>query len=134
MSRIRSRNTRPEMIVRRLVHSLGYRFRLHRADLPGRPDLVFPRLRKIILVHGCFWHIHDCPRGRVVPRTRADFWKAKREANTARDASVTAALAALGWEVFIVWECWTRDPAALRTRVADFLTAPASRETPPPAL
>lgn len=86
MSRIRSKGTKPEMIVRRLAHGLGYRFRLHRKDLPGSPDLTFPRLRKIIFVNGCFWHHHRGCRAATTPVTRADFWTAKFEANRARDA------------------------------------------------
>ncbi len=109
MSRIRSRNTTPEMIVRSLVHQLGYRFRLHRRDLPGTPDLVFPSHRKVIFVHGCFWHMHRCRYGRVVPKTNYDFWQQKRMSNVLRDRRHCRALKALGWDILILWECWTRD-------------------------
>jgi DNA mismatch endonuclease (patch repair protein) len=85
MAAIKSKNTKPEMLIRSLIHSMGYRYRLHRKDLPGKPDLVFPKFGKIILVHGCYWHMHNCRYGRVVPKTNAKFWKAKRESNKERD-------------------------------------------------
>src|SRR5438067_7398142 len=109
MAAIRGRDTKPEMIVRRIVHRLGYRFRLHRRDLPGRPDVVLPRHRSVIFVHGCFWHQHSCRYGRVVPATRAEFWKTKRDENMARDIRNIKALRKMGWRVLVVWECWTRD-------------------------
>jgi DNA mismatch endonuclease (patch repair protein) len=124
MSRIRNRNTRPEMIVRSLVHRMGYRYRLHRKDLPGKPDLVFPSRRKIIFVHGCFFHMHDCSYGRVVPKTNAEFWRVKRLSNVERDKRNVAALKSEGWEVFTVWECMTK-PAqreALPSLLTGFLT------------
>lgn len=102
MSRIHGKNTKPEMIVRRLAHAMGYRFRLHRKDLPGKPDLVFPRLQKVILVHGCFWHLHRCKYGRVTPKTNSEFWQSKREATRARDKRSIRALKALGWDVLVV--------------------------------
>ncbi len=108
MSRIRNRNTKPEMIVRSMVHQMGYRYRLHRKDLPGKPDLVFSGRRKIIFVHGCFFHKHDCPYGRVVPKTNAEFWENKRQGNVERDRKNEAALIESGWEVFTVWECMTK--------------------------
>ncbi len=108
MSRITSGNTKPEMIVRRLVHGMGYRYRLHRKDLPGKPDLVFPKLRKIIFVHGCFFHLHDCRYGQVVPKTNAEFWKNKRNSNAERDRKNEAELKILGWNILIVWECMTK--------------------------
>ena len=104
MSRIRSKNTGPEMIVRRLLHGLGYRYVLHDPRLPGKPDLVFPGKRKAIQVHGCFWHGHDCSRG-FQPKTNHDFWAAKIASNKARDGKTLAALESTGWSVFIVWEC-----------------------------
>src|SRR5256885_14389859 len=97
MSRIRSRDTRPEMIVRSIVHRMGYRYRLHKKDLPGKPDLVLVRHRKIINVHGCFFHMHNCKYGRVVPSTNADFWKTKRHSNVARDRRNSTALRRDGW-------------------------------------
>jgi DNA mismatch endonuclease Vsr len=122
MSRIRSRDTKPEMLVRSLVHALGYRFRLQRRDLPGRPDLVFPRLRKIIFVHGCFWHQHKCRFGRVAPATNARFWAEKRSGTVARDRRARRALAKLGWSVLVIWECETKAGLAkLTTKLARFL-------------
>jgi DNA mismatch endonuclease, patch repair protein len=108
MSRIRGRDTRPEMIVRSIVHRLGYRYALHRKDLPGKPDLVFTSRSKIIFVHGCFFHMHDCPYGRVVPKTNAEFWRKKRASNVERDNRNQHALITEGWQVLNVWECWTK--------------------------
>ena len=123
MSRVRSKNTKPEMVVRRVAHSLGYRFRLARSDLPGTPDLVFPRHRKIIFVHGCFWHRHEgCPRT-TVPKTRAPFWQAKFDRNVARDQETSAALAALGWDVLTIWECETKNPDTIRQKILEFILA-----------
>ena len=110
MSRIRSRDTKPEMIVRSLVHQMGFRFRLHRKDLPGKPDLVLPRHKKVILVHGCFWHMHQCRYGRVVPKTNTEFWQTKRTGNCDRDRRNLRKLRRDGWRALIVWECWTREP------------------------
>lgn len=121
MGAIRGTNTKPELIVRRITHALGRRFRLHRKDLPGRPDLVFPRLRRVILVHGCFWHVHDCRYGRVAPSTNAEFWAGKRESNVARDARNLEALREAGWSVLVVWECETRDVERLTTVLKRFL-------------
>jgi DNA mismatch endonuclease, patch repair protein len=109
MALVRGRDTKPEMAVRQLVHSLGYRHRLHRRDLPGTPDLVFPGRRKAILVHGCFWHRHDdpgCWRARL-PKSRLEFWVPKLEANAARDARNIATLKSNGWAVTVIWECQT---------------------------
>lgn len=105
MSLIRGRDTTPELIVRRALHGLGYRYRLHRRDLPGTPDLVFPRLGKVIFVHGCFWHRHGCRTGRSTPATRAEFWAAKFEGNRLRDRRTLYALRRAGWQVAVVWEC-----------------------------
>lgn len=123
MSRIRHRNTRPEMIVRSLVHRMGYRYRLHRKDLPGKPDLVFPGRRKIIFVHGCFFHMHDCRYGRVTPKTNAEFWQTKRLSNVERDKRNAAALKRDGWRVLEVWECQTREPERLEKRLRKFLSS-----------
>jgi DNA mismatch endonuclease (patch repair protein) len=109
MSRIRSKDTKPEMIVRSIVHQLGYRFRLHVKGLPGTPDLVFPKQRKIIFVHGCFWHMHRCRYGRVTPATNAEFWRQKREGNVTRDRRNRRQLRNAGWSVMVVPECWTKD-------------------------
>jgi DNA mismatch endonuclease, patch repair protein len=113
MAAIRDRNTRPEMRVRSLLHSLGYRFRLHSKVLPGKPDIVLTKHKTIIFVHGCFWHCHDCRWGAVVPKTRADFWSNKRQGNVERDGKKKAALEALGWRVMTIWECQTRELEAL---------------------
>lgn len=121
MARIRKRDTKPELVVRRCVHRLGYRFRLHRADLPGTPDLVFPVLRKVILVNGCFWHQHTCQLGCKAPRTRQEYWIPKLARNVTRDRSTHAELADLGWAVLVVWECETRDDASLANRLHAFL-------------
>ena len=120
MSRIRSRDTKPEMRVRRLVHGLGYRYRLHSEDLPGRPDLVFRPRRKVIFVHGCFWHRHEgCSRNRT-PKSpeRRNFWREKLDGNAQRDRLNEAALRRLGWEILVIWECETKalDPLAERVR------------------
>ncbi len=108
MSQIRSSNTKPEVLVRSIVHRLGYRFRLHVADLPGKPDIVLPSHGKIIFVHGCFWHRHACRYGKVIPKTNAEFWEAKRTGNVVRDRRVRRQLNRDGWDVLVVWECWTR--------------------------
>jgi DNA mismatch endonuclease (patch repair protein) len=124
MSRIRGRDTKPEMIVRRLVHANGYRYRLHRRDLPGRPDLVFPARRKIIFVHGCFWHRHNCAFGSVRPATNADFWNRKIEGNVVRDKKAEAVLMHEGWRVLVIWECETRDQERLAQTLREFLDSP----------
>jgi len=104
MATVKSKDTTPELLVRRLVHSLGYRYRLHVRSLPGTPDLVFPRLRKIINVNGCFWHMHGCPRCRV-PSSRRDYWIAKMRRNAARDKRTERELRQSGWHVMVIWEC-----------------------------
>jgi DNA mismatch endonuclease (patch repair protein) len=121
MRAVKSRDTRPEMKVRQLVHRLGFRYRLHRKDLPGRPDLVFIRQRRVILVHGCFWHGHHCPRGDRVPKTNAEYWRAKIGRNRERDAAVVEALKQQGWATLIVWECELKDSSRLAERVSAFL-------------
>jgi DNA mismatch endonuclease (patch repair protein) len=121
MSRIRGKDTRPEIIVRGMVHCMGYRFRLHRQELPGSPDVVLPRHRKVIFVHGCFWHMHGCRYGRVRPATNADFWAKKRQGNVDRDRRNIKALRRMGWRVMVIWECWTRDKGKLERRLRDFL-------------
>ncbi|MBL8814615.1 MAG: DNA mismatch endonuclease Vsr [Planctomyces sp.] len=109
MSRIRCAHTKPELIVRSVVHRMGCRFRLHQSDLPGKPDIVMPSRGRIIFVHGCFWHMHQCRYGRVIPATNTEFWQKKRKGNVARDRRNRASLKALGWDVLVVWECWTKD-------------------------
>jgi len=121
MTAIKGKNTKPEMVVRRLIHSMGYRYRLHRKDLPGKPDLVFPSRWKVIEIYGCYWHMHDCPYGRVVPRTNAEFWQNKRSSNVARDKKNIAALEGQGWKVLVLWECQTKDTARLQERIKQFL-------------
>ena len=123
MARVKSKNTRPELIVRRLVHSLGYRYRLHQRALPGSPDLVFAGRRKVIFVHGCFWHRHPDPACKLVrqPKSRLDFWVPKFEANVRRDVEAQRALASDGWGITTIWECELRDRAALETRLRSFL-------------
>lgn len=121
MSGIRGQNTKPEMIVRRFAHRFGYRFRLHRRDLPGTPDLVFPGRRKVIFVHGCFWHRHSGCRFAYNPKSRADFWQAKFATNVARDARVQHELRTLGWDVLTVWECETVNPEHLSATLLTFL-------------
>src|SRR4051794_14788413 len=108
MSRIKGRDTKPELRVRRTLHALSYRFRLHCNDLPGKPDIVFRGRRKIIFVHGCFFHMHACKFGKVEPQTNADFWRSKREKTVARDAHNLSVLRATGWDVLVVWECETK--------------------------
>jgi DNA mismatch endonuclease, patch repair protein len=110
MSRIRGRDTKPEMLVRRGLHARGFRFRLHRRDLPGCPDLVFPALRAVVFVHGCFWHGHDCAMFKL-PATRPQFWEAKIAGNRNRDIRALQALSAGGWRTFVLWECDLRGPA-----------------------
>ncbi|WP_419555755.1 very short patch repair endonuclease [Planctellipticum variicoloris] len=122
MSRIRSGDTKPELIVRSLLHRLGYRFRLHRKDLPGSPDIVLPRYRTVVFVHGCFWHRHQACPFTYTPKSRTEFWQAKFDRNVARDREVTKQLKALGWRVLIVWECEMQKPDKLARRLERFLT------------
>lgn len=105
MARIRGRDTRPEMAVRHFAHALGFRYRLHRRDLPGTPDIVFTRFHTVIFVHGCFWHRHEGCRRATMPKTRRDFWQAKFNANVERDRRNIATLEAAGWTVIVIWEC-----------------------------
>lgn len=121
MRRITKRDTGPEVRVRRVAHSLGYRFRLHRRDLPGSPDIVFPGRRKIALVHGCFWHQHEGCRLKRQPKSRLDYWLPKLARNVARDKTVQEELAHLGWQVLVIWECETRDAKLIADRLRAFL-------------
>lgn len=105
MAKVRGRDTKPEMAVRRALHRLGYRYRLHAKDFPGAPDLLFPARGKAVFVHGCFWHGHECPRGSRMPKANADYWHKKIARNVERDAQAIAALEAAGWGVHVVWEC-----------------------------
>lgn len=121
MSRIRGKDTKPEMVVRRLTYSLGYRYRLHVKNLPGCPDLVFPSRKKVIFVHGCFWHRHNCRYGRVKPRTRKKFWHAKLEGNKERHKRNRRKLQSKGWRILTIWECQTRKPEKIIDKIIDFL-------------
>jgi DNA mismatch endonuclease (patch repair protein) len=121
MRAVKGRDTAPEMIVRRLAHRIGYRFRLCRKDLAGCPDVVFPRLHKIIFVHGCFWHGHDCARGARVPKRNRHYWMKKVARNRARDARNLENLTAAGWKCLVVWECATRNEHNLNRQVSRFL-------------
>ena len=121
MRRIRKTGTNPEMRVRRAAHRLGFRFRLHRDDLPGTPDLVFPRLKKVVQVHGCFWHQHPGCRLARQPKSRLDYWLPKFERNRSRDFETIAALRALGWSVLVIWECQVPDEDAAERILKPFL-------------
>jgi DNA mismatch endonuclease (patch repair protein) len=119
--RLRSRDTKPERTVRSIIYRLGYRYRLHKPDLPGKPDIALVRHRKIVEVHGCFFHSHNCKYGRVQPATRPEFWRTKRSATVERDRRNRRALQELGWTVLTVWECEARDEIALKKRIELFL-------------
>ena len=121
MSRIRSKDTAPEWAVRRAVFAMGFRYRLHDKRLPGKPDLVLPRHRKVIFVHGCFWHAHGCRIGARIPATHRQFWKKKFANNVRRDWEALRQLWRDGWRTLVVWECETHDPVRLRKVLADFL-------------
>lgn len=127
MSNIKGRDTRPEIAVRRIAHGLGFRFRLYRNDLPGRPDLVFPRYRAVVFVHGCFWHRHRGCRYAYSPKTRVRFWTAKFRDNVARDRRNVNTLRKLGWRVLIIWECETRSSACIERLLLNFLTPTTSK-------
>lgn len=123
MALVRAKDTKPELFVRRLAHGMGYRYRLHRRDLPGTPDLVFPSRRKVIFVHGCFWHRHArCALARL-PKSRGDFWLPKLTANAERDVRNMRALRRLGWSTLTIWECQLSDTAKLANRIRRFLDA-----------
>lgn len=121
MRAVKSRDTAPEMTVRRLVYSMGYRYRLHRKDLPGKPDLAFKSRRKVIFIHGCFWHGHDCKRGARVPKNNREYWETKIARNRERDRQHDEDLKREGWRVFVVWECQIREPEAVAERIKSFL-------------
>jgi DNA mismatch endonuclease (patch repair protein) len=118
MSRIRGKDTKPELVVRRQLHSMGYRFRLHRRDLPGCPDIFLPRHGICIFVHGCFWHLHRNCKDARIPKTKRAWWRKKLEGNAARDKRHAAALRRLGWRVLTIWECQTEKPEKLARRLA----------------
>jgi len=133
MSRIRGKNTKPELLVRRLLHAKGYRYRLHGTarggKLPGNPDLVFAGRRKVIFVNGCFWHFHDCRVGQHAPKSNAEFWDTKRSRTKARDAEQRQRLEDLGWEVLTLWECGIKDLPALEAELESFLGPETSGTT-----
>lgn len=122
MRRIRAKGMRPELAVRSLVHKMGYRFRLHRKELPGKPDLVFVSLRKVIFVHGCFWHSHKGCKTAHIPKSNLNYWRPKLKRNRIRDAKHLAALKADGWKALVIWECETRGERALQKRIKLFLS------------
>ena len=123
MSNIRAKGMKPEMAVRRLIHAMGYRYRLHRKDLPGKPDLVFPGRRKVIFVHGCFWHQHTDPSCKIArrPQSNQDYWLPKLERNTTRDAEHQALLMQQGWDVLVTWECEVEAGGGIADRIREFL-------------
>ncbi len=123
MSRIRKTDTTPELTVRRIVHRLGYRFRLYRRDLPGCPDIVLPRHRKVIFVHGCWWHRHNCRLGRRSPKSRRQYWLPKLQANKERYKRDRRALQRKGWKVLVIWECQTRNTKKLIDKLSIFLNS-----------
>ena len=121
MSRVKGRDTKPEMLVRSFVHRMGFRFRVHRRDLPGNPDIVLPRHGKVIFVHGCFWHGHKlCPRSKR-PATNKSFWNKKLDANIKRDKHIRNELRRMGWKLLVVWECETHNPEKLLGKLERFL-------------
>ena len=121
MSRIRSRDTKPEIAVRRIAHGLGFRFRLHRKDLPGCPDIVFPKYRSVIFVHGCFWHRHPSCKIASSPKTNVEYWENKFRRNVVRDARNQTLLRKLGWRVMVIWECEVKDREAVAQRISTYL-------------
>ncbi|MGO9380074.1 MAG: very short patch repair endonuclease [Dissulfurispiraceae bacterium] len=129
MSRIRSRNTKPERIVRSILHGLGYRFRLHVKSLPGTPDLVLPKYKTVIFVHGCFWHRHPGCKLAYTPKSRIEFWMKKFECNIASHENAVQQLSSLGWQVMVIWECELSDPDALRERLCGLFGKSIPRET-----
>lgn len=122
MSRIAGRNTKPELVVRSTLHRLSYRFRLHRRDLPGKPDIILPKHRAVVFVHGCFWHRHSRCKYAYTPKSNLPFWQAKFEGNVQRDRIAARRLRKLGWRVVVVWECQTTDTAALAKRLTEALS------------
>jgi DNA mismatch endonuclease (patch repair protein) len=123
MARVKGKDTSPELKVRKLLTRLGLRYRLHRADLPGKPDVVLPGRKTVVCVHGCFWHGHDCARGARMPKANADYWQSKIARNRTRDVAAREALAADGWRTVVVWECELKDEAALEKRLRKQLKA-----------
>lgn len=120
MALIRSRDTKPELRVRRIIHAMGYRYRLHKSDLPGKPDLTFISRKKVVFVHGCFWHGHKCSLGRI-PKTRIEFWTRKIEKNKENDKKNLLHLKDLGWESLVLWECQLKDEIKIKNKIFEFL-------------
>jgi DNA mismatch endonuclease (patch repair protein) len=131
MSRIQGRDTKPEMRVRKLLHSMGFRYRLHVKDLPGKPDLVFPRAKTVLFVHGCFWHMHRCKYGKPAPATNKTFWAEKRRGNADRDKRNRRLLRADGWKVFEIWECHTRHAETMRAKLEALIGVLSLSDSPP---
>lgn len=129
MRAVRSKDTGPEMRVRKLIHSLGYRYALHINKLPGKPDIVFVSRKKIIFVHGCFWHKHNCRRGSICPVTNADYWNSKRQRNNERDKQHMLALRKDGWKVLVIWECQIKNVEGLRKKIDLFLSTRTSSDS-----
>lgn len=125
MSRVRSENTKPELIVRSFLHRIGFRFRLHVRELPGNPDIVLPRHKKVIFVHGCFWHRHKGCKKTTTPKSHKAFWENKFEYNVNRDARNRSRLRRLGWKVLIVWECELRDESKMSEKIVKFMSQPS---------
>ena len=121
MSRIRGKDTKPEKLVRSLLHKNGYRFRLHVKNLPGKPDIVLPKYKKIVEVRGCFWHMHNCKYGNVKPKNNAEFWEKKRQSTVKRDEENIRKLKNLGWRTLIVWECWCKHSTHLEKILKEFM-------------
>jgi DNA mismatch endonuclease (patch repair protein) len=121
MRAVKATDTAPEIAVRRLIHRMGYRFRLYRRDLPGKPDVVLPRFQKVVFVNGCFWHGHDCPRGARMPKTNAEYWSKKITGNRLRDNANMTALAKIGWRAMVVWECELKEPDLVERKLINFL-------------
>lgn len=132
MQSVKTKDTGPETAIRRSLFALGYRFRLHRKDLPGSPDIVFPGRRKAIFVHGCYWHGHDCSKGKA-SKSRTEYWGPKIDANRARDERNLKELAALGWETYVVWQCELKDMDEVVTRLGNFLGEPTNSIDKPKA-
>ncbi len=122
MSAIKSKNTKPEIAVRKLLHSMGYRFRIHSKDLPGSPDIVLPKYKTVIFVHGCFWHRHENCKNASTPNTRKEFWENKFKANVKRDKEIQQKIKNIGWESVVIWECETKDLEELRVKIFDIFS------------
>jgi DNA mismatch endonuclease (patch repair protein) len=128
MRAVKSADTRPEMKVRRLLHAMGYRYRLHRKDLPCKPDIVFPARRKVIFIHGCFWHGHDCKRGARLPKSNREYWRKKIARNMERDRRCLSDLAKEGWKCLVLWECGLSEDEKIRQCLTDFLNDAAQAD------